>query len=196
MKTHLVAAAAAGLVLYAGAAFADAKSDLAALDGSWHLTSMAMDGKQAPPEAFGNFEFAVKGDGYRVSDAGRDVETGTVKLDPSKTPGELDFDIATGNDKGKKQLGIYKIEGEAFTFVVAAPGAPGRPKEFKSEGGFAMNTMKKGAPAPAASASPAPAASAAPSAAASAEPSAAPSAEASAAPAGSVSPEEKEEESK
>ena len=58
------------------------------------------------------------------------IEEGTYTIDASKTPKTIDFEIKKGRDEGKKQLGIYKIDGEKIAFVLAAPGATTRPKSF------------------------------------------------------------------
>ncbi len=61
---------------------------------------------------------------------GDEVEKGTFKLDPkAKTPA-LDYDITEGAQKGKKQLGIYKLEGDTLTLCLAQEGAKERPTKF------------------------------------------------------------------
>ena len=100
-----------------------AKKDLEKLQGEWQLTVGGDDGPR----------MVIKGNEYTVS-GGMD-EKGTLKLDPSKKPAVVDIDITEGNDKGKKQYGIYRIEGDKFTLCVAEAGAEAddRPKEFKSD---------------------------------------------------------------
>jgi uncharacterized protein (TIGR03067 family) len=61
------------------------------------------------------------------------VEEGTFKLDPEKSPKAIDFDIKTGQDKDKKQLGIYKIDGDKLTIVFAKAGSTDRPKSLEPE---------------------------------------------------------------
>lgn len=55
------------------------------------------------------------------------------KIDPSKTPAEIDI---IGKDKGQKDkttYGIYKLEGDTLTFFVfGAEETKDRPKEFKT----------------------------------------------------------------
>ena len=76
---------------------------------------------------------------------GKEDETGTLKLDPDKKPKTIDFDITSGKDKGKKQLGIYKLEDDSFTLCIGFPGETERPAKFESEKGSktALAVMKR-----------------------------------------------------
>ena len=52
-----------------------------------------------------------KFDGKKYIQKVRDLsEEGNYSIDPSQSPKTIDLDIKTGNDKGKKQVGIYKRE--------------------------------------------------------------------------------------
>jgi uncharacterized protein (TIGR03067 family) len=75
----------------------------------------------------------VKNEKYTF-EIGDMTETGTLKLDPSKTPATLDIKIADGPDKGKTQLAIYKLDGDTFTLCFARP-EQDRPKEFTAKAG-------------------------------------------------------------
>jgi uncharacterized protein (TIGR03067 family) len=72
-------------------------------------------------------------------------EEGTMKLDPTKKPATIDLAITSGNDKGKSQVGIYKIDGDSITICLARPGETDRPTEFKSteENGNILVTIKR-----------------------------------------------------
>jgi len=73
------------------------------------------------------------------------------KLDPSKTPAEIDFTYTESGGKPETAYGIYKIEGDTLTIALAGPNKDGksdpkdRPKEFKTkkEGEDLMFTFKK-----------------------------------------------------
>jgi uncharacterized protein (TIGR03067 family) len=60
-------------------------------------------------------------------------EAGSYTIDASKTSNTIDFDIGKGPDAGKKQLGLFKIEGDKLTIVVAKPGSTDRLKALKPE---------------------------------------------------------------
>ena len=64
---------------------------------------------------------------------GEEMETGTFKIDPEKKVKTIDLDIQSGNDKGKKQLGIYAVKGDMVTFCFAPPGETERPTKLESK---------------------------------------------------------------
>ena len=47
------------------------------------------------------------------------VEQGKYQIDTAKTPWTIDFAIEKGTDAGKRQLGIFTIDGETLTLSVA-----------------------------------------------------------------------------
>jgi uncharacterized protein (TIGR03067 family) len=58
-----------------------------------------------------------------------------LKVDfTSESPQAIDYLNLAGAHKGKRQAGIYKLEGDLLTVCIAAPGAA-RPKEFQSQPG-------------------------------------------------------------
>ena len=73
------------------------------------------------------------------------TEEGTIKVEPGKKPATIDLAITEGDDKGKSQVGIYKVDGDTITVCLAAPGAKDRPTEFKSteENGHILATIKR-----------------------------------------------------
>ncbi len=66
------------------------------------------------------------------------IEEGSYTIDASKTPKTIDFDIKKGPKEGKRQLGIYKIEGDKITLVMTQAGSTTRPKAFKAESGDSL----------------------------------------------------------
>ena len=66
------------------------------------------------------------------------MEEGGYTIDASKTPKTIDFDIKKGQDQGKKQLGIYKIEDNKLTIIAAQPGSTERPKSLQPAASDAM----------------------------------------------------------
>jgi uncharacterized protein (TIGR03067 family) len=59
------------------------------------------------------------------------TQTGTYKLDPTKTPGEIDLIPLEGPEKGLTMPGIYAIEGDTLKICFTGPQQV-RPKEFKT----------------------------------------------------------------
>lgn len=135
MRTLLVGAL--GLVVALPLAVAapnkekDAKDDVKKFEGEWVVQSWRQYGRDLSPEQAETGRFTIKGDKYTFEITGN-AEEGTIKIDPTAKTPTFDLDITEGNDKGKKQPGIYKMEGDTVTLCLAAPGGTDRPKEFTS----------------------------------------------------------------
>ena len=129
----LLPALAAGLFLAAGNAAADTPKGLAGLQGTWRRVSAEVNGKKTPAEELRNATLTVTGDRYTLKGEGP-VREGVFKVDPAKTPKQLDIVSASGPNKGKTLRAIYKLEGDTFTYCVALPGNP-RPTQFSGEAG-------------------------------------------------------------
>ena len=110
------------------------KDDAALLKGTWKALSVKQGGQNAPQEFVKSMTFNFDGKKYtqKVQDQS---EEGNYSIDASQSPKTIDLDIKTGNDEGKKQIGIYKIEDGKLSFVVAKAGSTDRPKSFKPEAG-------------------------------------------------------------
>ena len=107
------------------------KDESDSLKGRWSAVSISAGGKPAPDESVKAFKFNIDDKTYSNLMGTEVVEEGGYKIDASKSPKTIDFDIKTGPDAGKRQLGIYKIEGDKLTMVVAQAGSDERPKSFK-----------------------------------------------------------------
>jgi len=110
------------------------KDDAESLKGLWKALSVKQAGQNVPEEIVKTMTFNFDGKKYiqKVQDLS---EEGNYSIDASQSPKTIDLDIKTGNDQGKKQLGIYKFEGGKLTVVVAMAGSKDRPKSFKLEEG-------------------------------------------------------------
>jgi len=133
-----------GLLAAPGAKDEKDKDDLKKFEGTWVFTSWEHAGEALPAEARDTARWTMKGEKYTFEFGGM-TEEGTIKLDPSKKPATMDLAITEGQDKGKDQVGIYKIEGDTITVCLAPPGAKDRPTEFKSteDNGFILVAIKR-----------------------------------------------------
>ena len=102
--------------------------------GDWKTLSVKQGGQVAPNEITKMMKFKFDGKKY-VQTLGDQKEEGEYTLDPTQTPKTIDLDIKTGNDQGKKQLGIYKIEDTKLTLIFASAGSKDRPKSFTPDQG-------------------------------------------------------------
>ena len=60
----------------------------------------------------------------------------------SKKPKTIDYDVIDGPTKGKKQLGIYELEGDTVKFCFAKPDSE-RPTDFKPGEGRTSSVWKR-----------------------------------------------------
>lgn len=133
MRAGVMTLLIAGLLLFgAGWLTADDKAEKGqeALQGTWQPETLNQAGVAAPAEQLKEITFVIKDNTYTISMGGNEIENGTFKLDSSKKPKTIDFEIQSGNDKGKKQPGIYDLEGDTLKLCLAFPGESDRPKEL------------------------------------------------------------------
>ena len=62
------------------------------------------------------------------------VGSGTFRIDPKKTPKEIDILDESGMNDDKTKLGIYELDGDTYRYCLAPAGKP-RPTEFASKEG-------------------------------------------------------------
>jgi uncharacterized protein (TIGR03067 family) len=124
-----------GVLLLAAIGFLAAdepkKDDAEAFKGNWTALSIKSGEQETPADVVKRLKFTFDGKAYTNILGDEVVEEGGYTIDASKTPKTIDFDIKKGDDAGKKQLGIYKIEENKLTLVVAQPGSTERPKSLQ-----------------------------------------------------------------
>ena len=108
------------------------KTDLDRLQGTWNLTLAMKDGKPLPDDKVKQTTIVFKGDTFRFPGSAEYATSreGTIKLDESKTPKEMD---AISAEK-EVMLGIYRLEENGYKVCFAPAGKP-RPTEFTSTPG-------------------------------------------------------------
>jgi uncharacterized protein (TIGR03067 family) len=130
VRTHILFVLGAGLLIAADAKDADvAKKELKKLSGSYVMASGESRAEKLSEERIKEATMTIEGDKYTARFGGAAV-MGTLKVDPSKTPKEID---ATDSE-GKTILGIYQFDKDQFTVCFAPPGKE-RPKEFSIKAG-------------------------------------------------------------
>jgi len=135
MKARLLMIAALGLLLGACNRQATAKTpktDLDRLQGTWNLVSAIQDGNALPEDKVKQTTIVFKGDTFRFPGSAEYAtsKSGTIKLDETKTPKEMD---AISTEK-EVMLGIYALEENGYKVCFAPAGKP-RPTEFTSTPG-------------------------------------------------------------
>ena len=153
IRIALLIGIAAVTVSSAGAQENEAvNKDLAQLQGEWSMVSGSADGQPMPDLLLKQMKRVCKGDEAAVTMAGQIYIKAKVTIDPSKKPKTIDYQMTDGFTKGKKQLGIYEVDGESFKSCFGKPGAE-RPIDFTSQPGDGRTLSvwqreKKTAPAP------------------------------------------------
>ena len=134
-KTFLLLLWAAAAISLAGAAESDAiKKDLARLQGEWTMVSGSADGQPMPDQMLAQMKRVCKGNEVTTTMAGRIYFKAKITLDPSRKPKTIDYEMTEGFTKGKKQLGIFEVDGDTLKSCFGKPGAE-RPTDFSSQPG-------------------------------------------------------------
>jgi uncharacterized protein (TIGR03067 family) len=132
MKPRMLLVLVAG-VLVAADGKDDAKKEMEKLQGAWVMVSGERNGEALPDDQVKALKRTVKGEEFTITRDGETVVKGTFTVDPSKSPKTIDVMITEGDNKDKKMLGIYEIDGDNYK-VCYAPFGKDRPKEFSSKG--------------------------------------------------------------
>src|SRR2546423_7567518 len=107
-------------------------SDLQKLQGEWTMISGLADGSAVSEQMLQSSKRVCKGDETTVIVGGQLIMRAKFKIDASKKPKTIDYDVLEGPAKGGKMLGIYELEGDTVKFCFGAPGNE-RPAAFSSQ---------------------------------------------------------------
>jgi uncharacterized protein (TIGR03067 family) len=121
------------------------RKDLQQLRGSWQLTNGVYDGKRYSELEVKQSQIVFDGNRYSLPASAVGIsQTGTIKIDATTKPKQLEFRPALDPDMGKTFLGIYELEGDTYKVCFAPPGKE-RPKEFVSEpfSGYTLHIWKR-----------------------------------------------------
>jgi uncharacterized protein (TIGR03067 family) len=113
----------------------DVRKELKALQGKWKTVAMEVAGKPLPKDGIPAFTFIIAADGKSTGQTPQGEFRATITVNPKKNPKAIDNLHESGEEKGKKQYGIYKLEGEKLTVCITAPGSTegDRPKDFTTK---------------------------------------------------------------
>ena len=117
------------------------KPDMKALQGTWDIVSLEMDGHKFP--AVGA-QIAIQRGRFTSLNMGAEC-SGTVAIDESATPRTFDLLFETGPEAGNRSLGIYELDGDTWKICLGLTGKP-RPTRFVSAPGtgHALEILKRG----------------------------------------------------
>jgi uncharacterized protein (TIGR03067 family) len=113
----------------------EVQKELKSLQGKWKTVAMEAGGKPLPKEATLNFAVTIGADGKSTGKMPQEEFGFVMIVNPKKDPKAIDVVHESGDQKGKKQYGIYKVDGEKWTVCMTVPGAAesDRPKDFNTK---------------------------------------------------------------
>jgi RNA polymerase sigma factor (sigma-70 family) len=124
-------AAVVPTALAAAADTAKVKTELKKLQGTWVDAYAEKAGEKL--EDLGKHQLKFDGETFSTSDNGQVEEKGTIKLDPSKDPMEIDLRIMGGKHEGKTVRGIYAWDGADLKLCLGTVGSETRPTDFTTK---------------------------------------------------------------
>jgi uncharacterized protein (TIGR03067 family) len=113
----------------------DVHKELKALEGKWKAMAMEAGGNQFPKDQIPDFTYIVAANGKATGQSPHSEYQATLTVDPKKRPRTIDNLHKTGAQQGKRQYGIYKLEGDKWTVCMTRPGVAeaDRPKDFTTK---------------------------------------------------------------
>ena len=109
------------------------KTDARSIDGTWLPSAAELAGEKFPDEIRKTIKLVIEDGMYTVT-VGVNPDRGTLKLNPSKIPNEIDITGTDGLNKEKTILAIYELKVDTLTICYDLSGAA-RPTDFKTEKG-------------------------------------------------------------
>jgi uncharacterized protein (TIGR03067 family) len=107
------------------------------IQGTWALVSGERNGKPLSDEVIQHIKLIFAGDKLTTKHKDRKTQA-TFKLDPNKTPKEIDLDM-----EGNIGKGIYHLDGDSMKIVHGEVG-DARPKDFPKAGsGLTVLVLKR-----------------------------------------------------
>ena len=110
------------------------KKELEKFQGKWVPVSVTVDGKTQERDEFKDRFMVFKGEKAAFMYKDKERGTGSMKIDPGKSPAHIDFTYEDGPAKGTTLKGIYKFKGDTLTVCYGGFGKD-RPTEFASKAG-------------------------------------------------------------
>jgi uncharacterized protein (TIGR03067 family) len=134
MHARRVFFASIGVLLVTAAAAGDDAGN--AVRGIWAVESLSLDGRPITDDPTAGAQLtAFDGKNYVQRKGVQITEEGTYVLTGSNA---IDMVVGSGADAGKRQLGIYQVQGNTLRVCLAEPGVKARPKSFQAGSGSGL----------------------------------------------------------
>jgi uncharacterized protein (TIGR03067 family) len=148
MTHYAVTVLVAGLLVPAAPAL-KGEDDAKALQGTWRLASVEVDGKAAPAKEVKDITVLFEKDTFVVKEGAHVTLRGTFKLDSTAKPKGIDMTITeAAKEAPKEMLGVYEFTKDGLRWCVAKPDAKEWPKVLATEEGDGQTlvTLKREKP--------------------------------------------------
>ena len=109
----------------------ESEKDLKKMAGDCTPVLMQLNGKKQPEELLKSIKLTIRGDKYNTV-VGKEKDEGTLELDATKEPREMDIITSVGENKGKPIRCIYEIKGDELRVCYGLKVAE-RPTDFKAD---------------------------------------------------------------
>jgi uncharacterized protein (TIGR03067 family) len=118
-RWHAPVALTVALLLAAGSSAQGEKKDAERRDkekltGTWTVVSLEVDGKVVPAALTVDFQFIFTAESFTRKKGGKAESGAAYRLDPARTPKQMDFTDGSGKEKGKVVQGIYELDGDTL----------------------------------------------------------------------------------
>jgi uncharacterized protein (TIGR03067 family) len=141
-RAGIVLALVAFVGIEVGAAPPSASEALDRQQGTWSVISFRREGRETPKEIGQTIIRVVEGDHVVWKRSGRTFAGTRIELDASKSPATIDVIPDGGPSRGKRILGIYKLDAEGVLMICMADADRPRPTEFSAEIGSNRTLMQ------------------------------------------------------
>jgi uncharacterized protein (TIGR03067 family) len=108
--------------------------------GTWLASSFRRDGQETPQEIVRTITRTVVKDHVVWKRNGKSFAGTAMVLDPKQSPRAIDVIADGGPFRGKRVLGIYRLDKDRLTICMADADQP-RPKDFTAEKGSRQTLM-------------------------------------------------------
>jgi uncharacterized protein (TIGR03067 family) len=144
MRKYGVVVLALGLLVGAGKAKAEDKTDKDKIQGSWSLVTLEENGEsqKVAEDSDKYIKLKIDADKFQVTLSKGEHEA-IFKVDSSKKPKTIDLTLKGGDEDGKEMKGFYELDGDTLKICIGSPEHPDRPAEFKSKDEIKVFTFKR-----------------------------------------------------
>jgi uncharacterized protein (TIGR03067 family) len=109
------------------------RDDLDLIQGTWAVAELEMEGQTISGGMLANARVEITGNRFSSLGMGT-VYEGTVTLDDSANPHQINMRFDAGPEKGNTNLGIYELSGNTWKICLSTRGEV-RPSEFSAPAG-------------------------------------------------------------